>query len=199
MLSREAAMGASQGHRRGGLSLIELLTVLAVMAFLAAVLIVAYVRAGSHASESAARTLIASLETGILNYYSSFHVHPPDSSGAMTGSECLAHFLMTEFDTPEEIAAAPPERSPVMRPADRRCYAMPTGIDRRYLADLDGDGFPSIIDPWGSELIYDEAPSAADYPAEVGVNPAGYYLGSCGPDRGNDRGTGDDISNLGGQ
>ena len=192
-------MGASQRHGRAGLSLIELLTVLAVIAFLAAVLIVAYVRAGSHAREGAARTLLASLETGILNYYSKFHVHPPDASGAMNGSECLAYFLMTEFDTPDEIAAAPPERRAAMRPADRRCYAMPTGIDRRYLADLDGDGLPSVIDPWGNELVYDEAPNATDYPAEVGVNPAGYYLGSCGPDRRNDRGTGDDVSNLGGQ
>ena len=189
-------MTESGGARRG-YTLIEVLVVIAIIAFLAAALAVFIPRITEKPRIASTHALMRAIDTAMTIYNTAFRRYPPDSQPGMSGAECVAWYLTTEFATPGEIAetaVSNPARAAKMVAASARFEAqsLPAGS----LVDTDSDGIPSVVDAWRREIIYDEAPLGSDYGGRP-VNEHSYNAWSPGPDGKDDRGEFDDIPRPG--
>ncbi len=181
------------GSRRG-FTLIELLVVIAIIMFLMGVLAMGIPGLITYAKVGTTRTTLRAIESALGDYDLAFRRCPPDSRPGMTSSECLYYYLATHFVTQEVYdGETDPQKKASMVVATRTWEPRLASLESKYFQDLDSDGKLSIVDPWGSELIYDEAPVAGDYPAGAAINDDGYNLWSPGPDEADDRGAGDDV------
>ncbi len=180
-----------------GFTMIELMTVIAIITFLIGALVVAFGGVQSYVLSAKTETVIESIDSAMASYYLHFHAYPPDTDGAgLDGSESLCYHLRTAFRLEETItatAAIDIEKAAIMVKASKDAGPF-LEIEGKLLKDEDADGFDEIYDPMGGELHYDEAPKPADYGGEM-VNAHSYNIWSEGVDMIDQTGRGDDIGN----
>ena len=144
------------------------------------------------------RTILNGISAALSMYYLHFDASPPDGHAAgsrlqdMTGSECLAYYLMTPFRPPDEIASEPdPEMRATMIAASKHGGPF-YEAEETYLKDLDDDGHVSLLDALGSQLHYDEAPDPSAYGRQQ-ADETPFVLWSSGVNRSDEKGKGDDV------
>jgi len=162
----------------GAFTLIELLTVIAIIGVLAAILIPTTRLIMIRARKAAAKNDIETALSGAIRaYMNDFGAPPPDSNAALpheaggerfenmdTPVECLVWFLTRQFTTSTDssVAGIPWEASGgwTTRPwnADM-VYARKAGgpyldLSGKKKRDYDQDGFYEMADPWGRPYLY---------------------------------------------
>jgi hypothetical protein len=133
-----------------GLSLIWCLIIIAVTVNICVFLHIYYSRSGCHLSKlSRTRPLMKTIEIACEAYRIDFGAYPPDKvivdGKPLKSSAALAWFLMTPF-------RAHPNTGERQATEDYGAYLDP---QVRFSQDVDGDGFPEIVDPWGRPIEYD--------------------------------------------
>jgi prepilin-type N-terminal cleavage/methylation domain-containing protein len=126
-------------------TLMELLTVIAVMAVLAGLLLPALNRARARARIAAAESMLASLQVALSMYNMEYGVYPASSeSGGLNAQQYNGNSFDTEFNgTPNNLVAA--------------LTAMTKGGPYMEFRgrDLDESGGDYVVlDPWGRAYVY---------------------------------------------
>lgn len=162
---------------RRAFTLIEMLTVIAIIGILAAILIPTVQMAIKNARRNVAKADIANLATAVNNYQMEFGAPPPDNSAGidddedglnlstwqedLSPNECLVWFLTRDFGPgfTAGIPSTPTERKDWIPSSSREVYARISfngGFDmkQKQTRDLDKNGFEEFIDPWGRPYMY---------------------------------------------
>lgn len=115
--------------------MIELLTVIAIIALVAAILLPALGRARQQAWETTARTIIASLEGALANYVTDYGDYPRDdkAAGAGSGTVMSCVNLITRLEDSDGKN-------------NGKVYAT--------FRDEDKDSNGNLLDPWGESYCY---------------------------------------------
>ncbi len=155
-----------------GLTIIEMLIVLAVIATLATMVIVVTRRVENHANENIVTSAFALLKAALREFYEDNRVFPvqPDASPAPSSAIALTHIqlMYTALDN------AP------------SCSEILKGIDAILVHRQDTQPVTTrLYDPWGTPFNYIYTPGSDTFPVLV----------SAGPDK--KFGTADDISSKG--
>lgn len=179
--------------RRRGLTIIELLIVLGVVAVLASQFFPFFMFRLEEVRLREAEGQLRVLETALEAYRNALGDYPlSHGNGSNPGIETMLAALRST--------------------QGGGLFISESGI-ARWLGDTDGDGLQEVLDPWQNPWIYfhpadyeNEAPihvingiRRAAYPAEKGEefrNPASYQLWTCGQNQGNESGEGDDTGNI---
>ena len=158
-------------------TLIEMLTVIAIIGILAGILIPTTMMVMKKARTAKARADIAGLETAVQNYINDFGAPPPDSNAFAydntcapftdmdTPNECLVWFLTREFTTSDELdggsdtpglpggnwSTAPEQAEKVF---SRKRGGPYLDIRAKQRKDYDQDDFYEFVDPWGRPYLY---------------------------------------------
>ncbi len=152
-------------------TLMELLTVIAVMAVLAGLLLPALNRARASARTAAAESMIASLQVALSMYNMDYGVYPASSA---TGTQRNGNSFHADFDggEPNNLVAA--------------LTAMTKGGPYMEFRGRDLDENPNypqagrnyvVLDPWGRAYVYTArrySPSPGDW-ANVNLNHGPFY------------------------
>jgi len=116
------------------------------------------------------------LEEALSGYYSIYSRYPPDSVAELGATE--------EYGTSESLYHYLVEGHGSKGTRKGHVY-LETAL--LHAADIDGDGFPELVDAFGTPYLYAEGigPSrtAAPVVRRAGMEPQGYDLVSAGPDR----------------
>jgi prepilin-type N-terminal cleavage/methylation domain-containing protein len=159
----------ADGKYKRGLTLIEMLVVLGVIATLAAMIVVATRRVENQSSESIVANAFSLLKAALREYYESTDAFPIQPDRTPSNATALVHIrlMYSALDTV---------------PASREILK---GIDAVLVQRQDKQpAMARLYDPWGTPLNYIYAPSDT-FPELV----------SAGPDK--TFGTADDISSKG--
>jgi general secretion pathway protein G len=150
---------------RAGFTLIELLVVIAIIGLLSSIMIPLIGDAIRNAEVAAVKADLEDMKMALTSYHSEFGVYPPSTDGPASGSQCLIIYL----------DGLPGNGGPSGEPF------------RKFTLDqTDGGSPPAWIDQWGTPIQY----------ASPGVHsPSSYDLWSWGPNKMDDGGAGDDITN----
>ena len=134
------AVAPSLPSRPRGFTIIELLIVVSIIAFLIAALFAGLMRLRERTAISKTRTLLEKVRSGLETYKLHFQVYPPDINGSMTGSEALYYYLTTAFN-----------RSP-----DPKKNEVAATVNAGPLAQFEENEVKAgqIVDAWGSPLHY---------------------------------------------
>jgi len=181
------------GKFRRGFTLVELLTVIAIVAVLAAMLFPAITSVKAHVRANLTRTQITNLEMAMETYFLEWGAYPPDIHGAldhpphalMDSGQCLVYYLGTAFRTADGFSrnCGPYYEFPPDRLTDGRFVDMYGERGRTvyyYQFDnnlADGGG----VGPYNSDV--------------TDVHPLRFDMWSAGPDGVDESGAGDDIGN----
>lgn len=166
-------------QREGGFTLVELLTVIAIIALLAGLIFPAVISVQDKAKRSKAKSMIQSLSVALKMYQNDFGVYPTDSDvGASSGAAALYTALGQRY-----IGTSAGNVGPYME-----------------FKSKDLNGSSEVVDPWGTPYYYypdDDDGSTGDAPYN---NVYSFDLYSAGKDQttpsGSGGGTGsDDINN----
>jgi len=178
---------------------VELLIVIGIIAVLASMLLPA-IRSVSRASRiGATETLIQRL-SGALEMYRRREVfYPPDYIPATTDGQPT---VLVDFD-----GAGTTALTASRYPAEALCYYLAhkhlseyhpfINLARDETTDLDGNGTPEIVDPWGRPLLYNRrafpgyGSTYFNFAGNPRHNSDSFDLYSLGPD--GQTGTNDDI------
>lgn len=111
----------SEKMPQSAFTMLELLTVIAIIAVLAAILLPALNRARQHAWETAARTMISSLESALANYMTDYGNYP-----AASGSDCGNLITLLESDDYASFRSEDKSGTNLLDPWGRSyCYKYP--------------------------------------------------------------------------
>ena len=151
---------------RRGFTMIEMLTVIAIIVALSGLLLSAVMIARGRANDARTRHIITMLQTCIEMYHADFGDYPPGANGGVRSSEVLHEALTT-------LKMNGPYRD--------------FGPDER--ADTDGNGLFEIVDHWRNPIRY-------YHPSEDDFEPRRFSprLVSPGAD-GDEEQSADNISN----
>lgn len=166
-------------QRENGFTLVELLTVIAIIALLAGLIFPAVISVQDKAKRSKAKSMIQSLSVALKMYQNDFGVYPTDTDvGATSGAAALNIALGQRH-----IGTSAGNVGPYMEFKTK---------------DLNGSG--EVIDPWGTPYYYypdDDDGATGDAPWH---NVYSFDLYSAGKDKATPSGAAggegsDDISN----
>ncbi len=164
MSGRSAREGAA---RAGGFTLIEMLSVIAILTILMALAIYGIGRYRQRAYVEGTRGLLDTIESALKSYYAEFREYPPDGfdpqkpvtrpAGAgggqvrIRGSQCLIWFLAHAVLKEEEIGQEVRRRSvgPFLELKENQISG--SGDLEARLADPNAE----IVDAWGNPIHYD--------------------------------------------
>ena len=151
-------------NAKRGFTMIELLTVIAVIGILMALLLPVLANVRRNAKETATRTLIKSIETAVAAYEFDWGVFPPDGLGTaapaltpaggsytVTNSNALYYFLTTPFRITNTAA-----KGEVWASKDTGPY-----LDVPVRNQKINGGNTDIIDVWGRPLQYNNVRDTA--------------------------------------
>ena len=144
-------------------TLMELLTVIAVMAVLAGLLLPALNRARARARTAAAESMIASLQVALSMYNMDYGMYPASSA---TGIQRNGNSFHTDFDgAPNNLVAAltaPTLGGPYMELRGSDLDTEPTyDLSRRNV----------VLDPWGRAYVYTARRDSAGDPVGSSYGP----------------------------
>jgi prepilin-type N-terminal cleavage/methylation domain-containing protein len=178
---RHVIMNARKLWRRlGAFTLIEMLTVIAIIGILAGILVPVLITVRRKALKARAKSEIKGLATAISSYIAEFGAPPPDTNtnlkSAMldasdadsgnvafvdmdTPNECLVWFLTREYfqsyDSTTNFKDETDKRPTEVDDVYARAALKPTlDIPARSKRDFDQDDFWEFVDPWGKPYIY---------------------------------------------
>ena len=177
----------------GAFTLIEMLTVIAIIAVLAGILIPTTILVMKKTRAAAARADLTSLASAVIQYTNDFGVPPPDRNtfaddpgGAgyapftdmNTPNECLVWFLTREYVQSFRITTGQGGWSPGPEATERvhaRVRSEPSfNLKTKQKTDYDQDGFYEFVDHWGRPYMYRAwAPQWDDCPAADAAAPSG--------------------------
>lgn len=168
MLGQRRPYAMTNARRHLGLTLVEMLVVVAIIVLVAGFAITLTLRMANQARERELASMFALLNTALQEYHQETGEFPPqpelDHANAAAHMQLLYERLMVE-------------------PASRRVLTHLTSLPAK--SDPAGDALAEVRDPWGTVLDYRYGPDD-DLPELI----------SAGPDR--EFGTEDDISSRAG-
>jgi len=156
----------------GAFTLIEMLTVIAIITILAGLLIPTVIGAMRDARLKVMKGMMSSLQLAIQLYYDDWNAYPPDSMepnpGSMsldndthpsTPAECLAFYLCTTFTPRSDVGNVQKGVTPGLTPGGRETYATKSGGpyyegDQKFLKVFRTVDWPALIDAWDQPLLY---------------------------------------------
>ncbi len=174
-------------------TIIEVLVVIGIIAVLAAIAFPAYLAYLENAKIQETQSQLGILDAALAQYQREFGDYPPSPIGDdNAGTETM-------------LAA--------LRTTERGGPFIKEHIIARWLRDTDNDGRQELADPWRTPWIYFHPASYTAGPARIRSsehtfeaqpskqgdtyrNLVTYQLWSCGPNRTDEAGVGDDIGNL---
>jgi type II secretory pathway pseudopilin PulG len=136
---------------------------------------------------SNAKSLIETCQNALESYRMEFRDYPPETTGAYTtGPEALAFFLTTTF---RKTPSAPGESAATLNVGPFARFS------EEQLKDLNSTGRPVIVDPWYKAVVYKVTTQTdTDVWNTTKTRTKNIpMIYSCGPDRTDQNGTGDDI------
>lgn len=160
-------------------TLIEMLTVIAIIGILAAILLPTIRIAMQRAKIAAAKGDLRSIQLALDMYNMEFGAYPPDSNAGLSEAgvdfsdmvspnECLVWFLTREYSTASDAAGQPWASgsgwNPATSPTVFSRVAFRGGLDlkAKQQRDDDQDGFYEFVDPWGRPYFYRAYPQYWD-------------------------------------
>jgi len=197
MRRRRVAQVFSAWCSRRAFTLVEMLTVIAIIGVLAGLIIPAVISAIRNAKITRCKSEIANLKTGIDMYYSDWGYYPPDSmepnpttmtlsdlTHPSTPAECLIFFLGTRF-TPSSTNGKVSDNVDLTGPeyGNREAYGNKTRgpyteFRGEQLAIFRPGNWPAFVDPWGQPYLYNAPGGLYGNPKH---NTASYDIFSVGP------------------
>ena len=163
-------------------TLIEMLTVIAIIAILAAILLPTIGAIRRRARMSAAKAQIAALQTALDSYSQTFGAYPPDSNESLPSNyfgdmdnpnECMVWFLSRYYSKSASAAGIPwntnggwgppdpQDAETVFARMDQSSTEPFMDFKPRSMKDFDRsggaaapDGFLEFLDPWGRPYLY---------------------------------------------
>ncbi len=178
----------STPHRIRGFSMVELLVVLFLIAFMLAALVVVFNNVTKRSKIQAAQTQLDSLSMALRQYYSDFREYPPDTAfegvsgwpenGTKSANECLydAGSLFRYLGRPviwmKKRADGTEYNAGTFGPYLR----FQASELKHYKDNFYGDSY-QVVDPWGTPVGY------VGDPRRVIHNRGFVDLYSCGPDK----------------
>jgi len=160
--------------RLSSFTLIEMLTVIAIIGVLAAILLPALSAVRRIARQRTANADISNLTQALQAYNLTFGAFPPDSNLDLrdptpnvvpfeemnTPNECMAWYLTREFVRSSSAAGrpwgsgwTPATSNPVFARVDSAAGPF-FDFKAKQRKDYDGDGFNEFVDPWGRPYLY---------------------------------------------
>ncbi len=165
----------SNNQQNRGFTLLELITVIAVIGILAGMLMPALHRSRKQAHITKAKSAISQLETALENYVVDFSDYPADASASPYYTANLVDCL---DNGPDDGAPNGPYMT---------------------LRVKDKDSFGNYLDPWGQPYHYHyNNGTTTPTPSLAGASNAKgfcYWIWSNGPDKVDNSGGSDDITN----
>jgi prepilin-type N-terminal cleavage/methylation domain-containing protein len=184
---------AKDVERRKAFTLIELMTVIVVIAALAGIVLSAARYAAQRAEETKARAIMAEIENALAEYRAIYHVGARSPQGWSSSS---LRSYPTNMPTRAELLD--PSARPDVTSLVWFVYSKPLKEGYRALVDpgliSSNNGALYILDPWGGPFIYYGA-QRYDHsysPTEMARSGAGYSILSLGRHETNPE---DDIKN----
>ena len=157
---------------RSAFTLIEMLTVIAIIGILAGILLPAVRLAQRVARKRVASAGIRNLQIALDQYQLDFGAYPPDNnigdwlsspgvdfSDINTPNECMMWFLTREY-TPANDAKGQPWDTDTWSPKTasivfaRQAVGPYFNVDAKHKRDDDHDGFPEYVDSWTRPYLY---------------------------------------------
>lgn len=175
-------------------TLIEMLTVIAIIGILAGIMLPAISMIRGKMRKTQAASDIAGLAQALLAYNQDFSAYPPDSNAGLgahfanmdTPNECLTWFLTRSYTKSNTAAGVPwpgsgPEWNPAMSlTVFSRVAAGPYyDVKAKQKRDYDADSFAEFVDPWSRPYMYraympkwslTKVDGGAYYPSDVRVH-----------------------------
>ena len=187
MRNRPAIYGRNC-HR--GFTLIEMITVIAVITFLAGALFVGTNKLRARARVGATNVLIEKVRGGLEAYKLFYRAYPaPFPLTGYSSNESLYYYLTTPFRMNPNTAAG---EAPSTLNVGPLCL-----FSEQETTDLSNTGRRTIIDSWKTPLTYGYKIILGDPDPRAGwtqTQTIAPYLYSCGPNKTDENGAGDDIS-----
>jgi type II secretory pathway pseudopilin PulG len=182
--------GAS-GGRRGGFTLIEILTAVVIIILLVGILIPTLSRVHLGANKAAASAELGSLQAGLQGYFADFNMYPPSAPAygglpSKRGGAMLAQGLMGYLDFGADGAGPsnPAGPDPKLGFRTRRNATMGGGQIYGPYASAGADVYKInsatdqfFIDPWGHEILY-YCSTRASAPTQIFANSGFFYFNS---------------------
>ncbi|HYF48730.1 MAG TPA: type II secretion system protein [Planctomycetota bacterium] len=168
-----------------GLTTLELLVVISIIVFLIAFLFAATLHMRERTRVSQSKKLVESVHNGLEAYHMDFRAYPPDSFAGYSSAEAIVYFLTTAFRIAPDAS-----KGEVAATINGGPYARFNEVEVRQVA-----GKKTVVDAWGTPIQY-----KVQVTTEVDIwdstkNRQSYIikLYSCGPNKNDDGGSGDDI------
>jgi prepilin-type N-terminal cleavage/methylation domain-containing protein len=147
-------------------TLMELLVAMAIISFLAGILLTGVMVARSRGGVARTKSLITVLDLAVRKYEIETGDYPPGAGGIASAESLYAHLTSPKWSGQYEFG-------------------------EKEAADTDGDGRLEVVDHWGRPVSYCHHRS---YSRPGPPNAASFRLVSAGPD--GEEGTRDDITNF---
>ena len=181
----------TSGGRRGGFTLIEILTAVVIIIVLVGILIPTLSHVHVGANKAAAAAELGSLQAGLQQYFADFNMYPPSAPAygglpSNRGGVMLAQGLMGYLDFAADGAGPlnPAGPDPTLGFRTRRNAAMGGGQIYGPYASAGADVYKVksateqfFIDPWGHEILYYCSTRAAA-PTQIFANSGTFYFNS---------------------
>lgn len=178
-------------HHRRGFSLIEMLTVITILAILAAMVVAGTGFVKTKQAKSTAEVQIKLLSNALDQYQADHGTYPPGATGSKRDTNIIYRALY--WDSDNNGSGADTDR-------EQRIYLSELDPDNSKQGWISGKrGEVILLDPWGNEYFYRSGKTADGQVNQSAMNPD-FDLWSAGPDgktseSGDNSSTKDDIRN----